>query len=526
MGLFLVTLMVVTALTATLVVVAFADVSSSSRAASRAQAAELATSALEEFYARLSYQEGFLEGLVSVTPSASHPAWGSTSGTENWARISQGAPQPCPDGYQDPCYRVATSVQFSDTGAPIGLLVDVTARAGCSGRLENCQVVRTQQRLRARQFFDYLFFTYRNTLSPSLYPGITQNQAEEIRAACSVPAALRADPRCLDVAYLGRGPARPESQDLIAGPVYTSDDWILVCGDPQFLDTVEVGGTGTAQGTVWKSASEPPRSDSCYSGGNPRGSSPVFLGPGGDTRVNTGRLEIPTVFTTVEEAQSLPGARVISPPAGVTTLVFTTTLPGPTRMSVGGAALEPLPQSGVIVVNGDVSVKGTVSGRLTVFATGKIEIDGDLSYAGGTDGNTTDLTSLVAGGGISILQPAAAGETRTVHALLMSLEAGVFTQGWDSSPPRWTATDVPPTLKLYGAVASRFQGVFAGYDAGTGAILNGYRKDFTFDDRPQRGIVTPPFLVSPTEASWLRLDLSDVPACQDKSSAFLADFCP
>jgi hypothetical protein len=176
--------------------------------------------------------------------------------------------------------------------------------------------------------------------------------------------------------------------------------------------------------------------------------------------------------------------------------------------------LQPLDQAkNSIVVYGDVTISGDVVGSLSVYVTGKIYIDADLTYhSGPTTANPTDLTVLVANGGVIILPPGAP-EDREVDALLLSLQQGVYVQGWDTDPGSWVG-QTPPTLHLFGAMASKFQGVFGGYDAATGELVNGFRKDFTFDSRlSNNSSFTPAFTVSGTSDAWTRVDMSEVAPC-------------
>jgi hypothetical protein len=74
------------------------------------------------------------------------------------------------------------------------------------------------------------------------------------------------------------------------------------------------------------------------------------------------------------------------------------------------------PTSGVLRLNGDVSIHGDVSSKLTIVTTGKVTIDGDIIVNGGK-GDRAHIPSLgiIAGSGIDIL-----GRVNRVDAYLFT----------------------------------------------------------------------------------------------------------
>jgi hypothetical protein len=155
-----------------------------------------------------------------------------------------------------------------------------------------------------------------------------------------------------------------------------------------------------------------------------------------------------------------------------------------------------------------------------------VEITGNLTYQGVTNlttllANSTSVTAIVAQGEIKICQMGDCGPytpVRSIHAYLVSLGGAPHVPGWsDSANPRWAnPTDLTlpaaPKLALYGGIAGKYQGVFGGYEGVSRYVVQGYVKDFAFDDRLARGSVsTPPLLVSPKSSAWLRVDISEVP---------------
>lgn len=516
MALMLVVMMVMTTLTTVMLTSASGELSASRRSAARASGRSYASLAFEDIYAHISTRPGFLTPVFDNDPNTfpEHPAIGTdATGAPRWARLDS-VSLLCGDlELEHDCYRVElypASVGASSGGSARSVMVEVTVRQRCGGFETRCVYQRYQQRLRQQQFFDYLYFHQFSTLDPQQYsetaPLLTQAWAESNcadRYAARQNGSLTArDSSCTSIAFHGQSATE---RDVVTGPVYTADDFISVCGNPEFVGAVSVAGAGHVVGSaaqVWRPAS------SVCSGTPSLGA--AFR--------NSAVLSIPSTATTFSQARTAADLTITpAPPAASATLVFSTTETpaGPvTSLAVTGSTSDgtyPLPSPGLVVVEGNGTVRGTVAGRFSVFARDDLNIDGDLRYLSGTGGeNTSDILGLTAGDSIGISKSATG---RTVHAVMLSLSGSVRTTGWRTPDvsaaaiSSWSA----PTLTFYGAMASKYQGVFGGFDVGTGRLGSGYRKNFTFDTRPaQDPTLVPPFLISPLAASWDRLDLVEL----------------
>ena len=116
--------------------------------------------------------------------------------------------------------------------------------------------------------------------------------------------------------------------------------------------------------------------------------------------------------------------------------------------------------SGVILVRGNVSVKGKVDGALTIAATGSVYIDSNIVYA--ADPQTTssdDILGLVSVGDVNLYnQPAgASGADWKIQAIIASLTGAVVAQ---NTPNGWHAN-----LRTYGGIVAGDRSNIASYNA-------------------------------------------------------------
>lgn len=136
--------------------------------------------------------------------------------------------------------------------------------------------------------------------------------------------------------------------------------------------------------------------------------------------------------------------------------------------------------SGVVHVNGTVRVQGVVDGRLTLGATGSIELVGDLRYAaadpvtGQPAADCDDLLGLVAGENVVIRDLPAARGDMIVDATVMALGTSFTAENYGSGTPRGT-------LHLWGGLIQERRGPVGTFRGAS--LLTGYTKDYHYDDR-------------------------------------------
>lgn len=519
--------MVLSVMGVTLLSAARTDLEGSRVLQGRSESRALGVSSVEYLYAQLTSNAALMAAVLDEDPATipSLPGFNTASAygtpTTSWASWNGSTLAPCPSALSD-CVSFTATVQRDSNNQIRGILLDVTARTRCTGSENRCLSTRFQQRLRKTEIFDYLFFQQFSTLDPNLYPA---SEIPNATASCADRYAARTNtsnslgPRstgCVSVAYNGEGTSR---KDIVDGPLYTADDWIVVCGSPEFRSKVEVSGAGyppsSATPRAWASAPELNPADSCPA-------TPSNLIPSAQQILQAPLLQLPDPTSAGEAAQVADPAYVFTPAdptAGVTIGLQTTGtgLGARTLISVQGSTSDPAealplpPSPSVLVVRGNANVSGTLAGALSIFASGDLRITGSVTYAGGgTRSNTRDVLGLTAGGSVVLTQDATAAD-RTLDAIVLATSGSVYVDGWNQSREGTAGWTEAPTLTFFGALASKYQGVFAGYRQDTGAVVSGYRKAFAFDNRMSSGLVVPPYLLSLTTQGWVRLPIVEVP---------------
>lgn len=153
--------------------------------------------------------------------------------------------------------------------------------------------------------------------------------------------------------------------------------------------------------------------------------------------------------------------------------------------------------------NGDLYVKGTTNGRMTVAAENYVYITGDLLYADSAE----DMLGVVGQNAIWIYNPmktcgttctALLPKERTIKASLLSVKHTIQVQNWDKGVSRGT-------LNIVGSMAQKFRGT-----VGTGNGTTGYAKYYKYDARLTYS--APPKYLVPTSTTFSASQIAGVPA--------------
>lgn len=166
---------------------------------------------------------------------------------------------------------------------------------------------------------------------------------------------------------------------------------------------------------------------------------------------------------------------------------------------VGGNAatneVAPSPSTSYACRSGDVFVKGTLSGQVTVGAENYVYVTGDVVY----DNAQKDLLGLVGQNAVWVYNPVNAqsqpllSANRRIDAALLSVAHTFQVQNFDTSGVRGTLT-------VNGAIAQKFRGAVATLNGTTGAITAGYAKNYLYDTRFR--YTAPPKFLSPVTTTY------------------------
>lgn len=439
----------------------------------------------------------------------------------------------------------------------IAVRVDVFGECATAEASSNCMIKGSfVQRVTPSQFYDYSFYTQYVSLDPALYS--TQSSAAE----CIDRYALRSNPdsssankgarnaNCLEIAYQSDRVVKDE----IDGPVFTNDDYVAVCGSPLFNAPVYSNPTNIKPSTTaprdgfWKRSTAvgcpAPVVANTFVGNKASLTSSVERQP-------TQEMLLPSDADYQKVLNAIPGVTKVTTTATNKTITFdnTNTANKNSTLKLGATSL-PVSAIGVYYFTGDIEITGRYKGSLSIYSTGNITINGNL-----VKNNTSSVLGLIAKKRIQVEQIASVPKyddpanavsstpvaaSRTIDAILMSLDNSIavvnnatdkayfnalpaplpsafktslgldanFEPSWKL--PKWQE-GVAPTLIFNGAMASKYQGVFGGYNSANGTLNTGFKKDFTFDERLKEGQVSAPLLPTPISGNWTRVDFSEVP---------------
>ena len=162
------------------------------------------------------------------------------------------------------------------------------------------------------------------------------------------------------------------------------------------------------------------------------------------------------------------------------------------------------PGNGVIYVNGNAEIAGTIRGQLTVGCKWDMRVVDNVIYY--TDPRTnpasTDYFGIVAEQNVIVADNAANRDSadETIMAAIMALNTSWTVQNYSSGNPRGK-------LIVYGGIIQNKRGAVGTFSSY--GISTGYQKDYTYDER----LLDNPPPAFPTtgqveKVSWMELDPS------------------
>jgi len=160
----------------------------------------------------------------------------------------------------------------------------------------------------------------------------------------------------------------------------------------------------------------------------------------------------------------------------------------------------PLPANGALFVAdkdkknpGNLNISGTLKGRLTVGASGDINITNNIVYANDPrqpESTSTDTLGIVSEGDVMISKNAPAN--LEIDASIMALNTSFFLEEWWQNGARGT-------LSVFGGIIQKQRGPVGTFSGTT--KVSGYSKDYNYDERLLN--YPPPFV--PTTDDYITL---------------------
>jgi hypothetical protein len=542
MPMMLIVLMVLTTITVVLIGTSARDVESSRTSAGRTEARLLASSVLEDIYARIrenpreaftfasggdltktSGFETYKALRTQSTPSVwavlpTGPRDGTVTDPLNAAGKSIGSVE-CPNDFSRDCFFVRVKSITGADDQPGAFTVYVGLRLRCGGSESRCIYVAFEQRLRRAQFYDFALANEFSTLAPeALFPAGSWRDANQ-------------DPPPLnDAAYKDY---KTGCATTASGRSSYSKDYIVELGEVEYVpndggfaatgESVELSGCidiayrgndqGNAQGNDNINAPIYTGDEYLTVCGTPKFGQ-VFLAGKGSEDANkwfkvSGGCDLP-VDTSLRDLPHQLNFPVMALP---TSTDYTKTAARYSRTFEGRPVVVNLASSAnVTIVDGDgkaatldAVVYGNVSGQKSVIVlNGSVAIIGDIKYDEPVSGSESKNSfSLTASERIEIWQSCSGGTgapaapstftgwsntascvpggpaTRTVHGILTSPAGFIGVPDWLTNFEE-DRTQAP--LEFFGSMASKYQGVFGSFTS-DGALVSGFKKNFTHDTR-------------------------------------------
>jgi hypothetical protein len=165
----------------------------------------------------------------------------------------------------------------------------------------------------------------------------------------------------------------------------------------------------------------------------------------------------------------------------------------------------PLPTNGALFVDttnkgkeGNLTISGTLSGKLTVGAARDVNIPASIVYANDPRVNpsSTDTLGILAENDVVIQDNASTN--LEIDASVMALQSSFMLENWDQGPPKGTLT-------VYGGIIQDQRGPVGTFNGATGQKLSGYSKNYSYDSRLL--LDPPPFY--PTTNDYVTISWED-----------------
>ena len=535
MGLFLVTLLVLGSVSASLVYTTSQNMIDSRSYNGKVNSRNLANSVTELAYSSVianpsvvdAYfnqtscntltdisQKNSLKGLICPNNSSNLKSYNDI---KNYlVKYKNDTISPCNLSSSDSCFAYYLTRDKNISGRLNSINIYSIIRSGCNTNGERCRITTFKQVVRPIQFFDYLLYTKYNLLDPTLY----NNQSFLGYSGSNYKNDCGNNQKVSSVFSRGCVLIPLNQYDSFNGEIYTYDDYFVVCG---FNPSNKV--ISKNNGTSGRNFNEIDPTSNCtnttaaanFNNTNTYNIDLNLQLKGGDNCAQSSNCSLVSSINALKNGpsrsyyqfQDVSGLSVISSLSGTNTIYYS---------------------SNTVEIN---LSSGTYSGTISVVSDGDIIINSNVKKA-----NSSSALSLIAKGSIKFRQNLqnitctsdGSLNNREVDAYLVAINKSIQVENWDNlnlysnifqalfdpdpaSPCTGAIpTNFQPTLKIFGAIVSKYQPVFGLYDFGDNqqTVLSGYKKDFRFDSSLRDGTLSVPFVVPPTITQWRRLTITEI----------------
>jgi Tfp pilus assembly protein PilX len=352
-------------------------------------------------------------------------------------------------------------------------------------------------------FLDYVYFTQLETLDPIAYGYANPSTAltgaysqceltyEEKRQDNPIPGTGGRD-YCETISFI--------TNDAIEGPMHTNDAF-AICGSPQFgrntQDMIEMGGKSPGWYNSGCSGSSPKFE------GTPLAPAPNLVPPESNSKLSS--IALPQFHYTGQVRICLNGTNMTVGNGETCEGVYSGSIPsnGVIYVSNGSCSSVYSPFNTKYEASqqgcGNVYVKGTYTGQLTIAAENDVIINGNLCRTSCTSPSGEALLGLIANNFVRVYHPCSSSTNGSGSLSNPTIDAAILAIKHSFIVDNFNCGNALGTLNVEGAIAQKFRGPVG--TGGTGGSSNGYLKNYVYDDRLR--YLEPPSFIEPTGASWI-----------------------
>lgn len=152
---------------------------------------------------------------------------------------------------------------------------------------------------------------------------------------------------------------------------------------------------------------------------------------------------------------------------------------------------------------GDLYVKGSLGGQVTLAAENYIYVTGDLVYRD----KQTDMLGLVGQNAVFVWNPMNSSEVSLLGGTNREIDAAILSVGHTFQVQNYDQGGSRGTLTVFGAIAQKFRGTVS--TSSSGVVQTGYAKNYLYDDRFRS--TAPPKFLTPVSTTYGVTQYASVP---------------
>jgi hypothetical protein len=256
--------------------------------------------------------------------------------------------------------------------------------------------------------------------------------------------------------------------DSVRGRVHSNDN-MYMSGSPVFMKKLT---TAKALTPAWKKSGNNAVFKEGYETGVARIDLPTDLSPLWNAATSGGRTYTGNIEVRLNGGTSASGDGYALVYSGTTRV---------DSLRIGAAGFN-----GVIASNGNVSVKGTLDGKLSIASRQNVVVLDNVVYENRNYPVTDDLLGLVAEQDVVVANNTANQSNCEIDASIFARTGSFEAESYSSGSPRGL-------LRVTGSLVQNARGAVGTFNSASGSLKTGYLKRYTYDERLSNPAFRPPY---------------------------------